>query len=212
MLEAILTSQSRFSTVPLMPAGRLKEFDRETVLTRAMELFWERGFESASLAQLVEHMGIGRQSLYDTFGDKKALYLEALSHYRKERLRPVLQLLGGDGAPLDRLRSMLELMAEGAKDPTCPGCMLSNGIAEFGAEDPALRDLLGAEIGALDDAIAACVREAVETGDLPRHHDVRGHARLLLAICQGMPLIGRLGVEDDLIDDIVRGAERSLQP
>ena len=62
--------------------ARHKEFDRDEALQRAMEVFWSRGYEAASVGELVKQMGINRQSLYDTFGDKHALYLQALDRYR----------------------------------------------------------------------------------------------------------------------------------
>ncbi|HEU4769480.1 MAG TPA: helix-turn-helix domain-containing protein, partial [Pyrinomonadaceae bacterium] len=61
--------------------ARHKEFDRDEALQKAMEVFWARGYRAASMQNLVEHMGINRQSLYDTFGDKHSLYLQALDRY-----------------------------------------------------------------------------------------------------------------------------------
>jgi AcrR family transcriptional regulator len=61
--------------------GRPKEFDRGEVLERAMEVFWTHGFEVTSMSDLQRALGIGRQSLYDTFGDRKAIFDEALGHY-----------------------------------------------------------------------------------------------------------------------------------
>ena len=58
--------------------GRSREFDENVVLQKAMELFWEQGYEKTSLSDLVEHMGIHRRSLYDTFGDKHTLFLKTL--------------------------------------------------------------------------------------------------------------------------------------
>ncbi len=58
--------------------GRSKEFEERVVLQKAMELFWKQGYEKTSLSDLVEHMGIHRRSLYDTFGDKHTLFLKAI--------------------------------------------------------------------------------------------------------------------------------------
>jgi len=61
--------------------ARAKEFDREKVLERAMHVFWARGYEATSLPELLDAMQIGRQSMYDTFGDKRALFIAALDRY-----------------------------------------------------------------------------------------------------------------------------------
>src|SRR6185369_6883576 len=77
--------------------ARVKEFDRDGALDKAMCVFWTKGYEATSLGDLLSAMGIARQSLYDTFGDKRALFGEALARYQQSRgdsLRAVL-----DGAP-----------------------------------------------------------------------------------------------------------------
>ena len=63
--------------------ARSKEFDEEHALALAMDLFWRQGYENTSLADLIQEMGIARQSLYDTFGDKRTLYLKAMAFYRQ---------------------------------------------------------------------------------------------------------------------------------
>jgi len=63
--------------------GRSREFDEEVALHKAMELFWEQGYEKTSMGDLVNHMGIHRKSLYDTFGDKHTLYLKAIDCYKE---------------------------------------------------------------------------------------------------------------------------------
>ncbi len=76
-----------------MPAGRPREFDETKVLERAMQLFWLRGYGRLGVAELLKHMGISRQSLYDTFGNKRGLFLRAIEHYRATQLSRALGLL-----------------------------------------------------------------------------------------------------------------------
>src|ERR1700730_2144482 len=77
--------------------ARQKEFDRDEVLHKAMEVFWSRGYEASSIQDLVKRMGINRQSLYDTFGDKHTLYLQALDRYREVEGRKIVELLEQPG-------------------------------------------------------------------------------------------------------------------
>src|SRR5215208_4537603 len=86
--------------------ARHKEFDREEALQRAMEVFWSRGYEAASVGDLVKHMGINRQSLYDTFGDKHTLYLAALDRYREVEGRKLFELLERPGPVKRALRQL----------------------------------------------------------------------------------------------------------
>ena len=88
--------------------GRPREFERDEALDQAMQLFWSQGYERTGVADLCSHMGLGRQSLYNTFGDKESLFVEALRHYRQARLRPMLETLRGSGSGLQNVMTILD--------------------------------------------------------------------------------------------------------
>src|SRR5918999_1970317 len=92
--------------------ARHKEFDRDEALQRAMEVFWSRGYEAASVGELVKRMGINRQSLYDTFGDKHSLYLQALDRYREVEGRKMFELLERPGSVKRALRQLFGSVVE----------------------------------------------------------------------------------------------------
>src|SRR5918999_3717922 len=94
--------------------ARHKEFDRDEVLQRAMEVFWSRGYEAASVGELVKRMGINRQSLYDTFGDKHTLYLAALDRYREVEGRKMFEVLERPGPVKRALRHLFEGVIDGS--------------------------------------------------------------------------------------------------
>src|SRR5260370_22866058 len=112
--------------------ARRKEFDRDEVLHRGMEVFWTRGYEGASIQDLVKHMGINRQSIYDTFGDKHSLFLQALDRYREIQSRRVFEVLERPGSVKKNLRRLFEetvaraLSAEGRR-----GCFVGNSMSEL---------------------------------------------------------------------------------
>jgi AcrR family transcriptional regulator len=87
---------------------RTKEFDPDLVLGRALDAFWERGYEKTSMQDLVDRMGIGRRSLYDTFGDKHSLFLRALRRYADERTAEQLDLIERATDAREGLRALLE--------------------------------------------------------------------------------------------------------
>jgi TetR/AcrR family transcriptional repressor of nem operon len=86
--------------------ARPKEFDKDEALQKAMNVFWCRGFEATSMQDVVDAMGIKRQSLYDTFGGKHQLYLAALDRYRAEQDAKLLALLGTPGPVKEKLRKL----------------------------------------------------------------------------------------------------------
>src|SRR5919106_1334524 len=107
--------------------ARHKEFDRDEALHRAMEVFWSRGYEAASVGDLVKHMGINRQSLYDTFGDKHALYLAALDRYPEVEGRKMFELLERPGSVKRALRNLFEgVVACALGEGERRGCFVGN--------------------------------------------------------------------------------------
>ena len=72
-----------------------------------MDLFWSQGYEATGMAELCDTMGLGRQSLYNTFGDKESLFCEALAQYRAKQLRPMVELLESPGSGLENVRQVL---------------------------------------------------------------------------------------------------------
>ena len=112
--------------------ARHKEFDRDEALHKAMEVFWARGYEAASIQDLLKHMGINRQSLYDTFGDKHALYLQALDRYREVEGRELFDLLERPGSVKKALRQLFAGVVEKALcDRQRRGCFMGNAMSEL---------------------------------------------------------------------------------
>src|SRR3712207_3633301 len=110
--------------------ARHKEFDRDEALQRAMEVFWSRGYEAASVGELVKHMGINRQSLYETFGDKHSLYLAALDRYREVEGAKMYGVLEGPGSVKRALRELFEGVIEGALgEGGRRGCLVGNAMS-----------------------------------------------------------------------------------
>ena len=114
---------------------RPKSFDEDVVLDQAVQLFWARGYEGTSLADLETHLGLGRQSLYNTFGDKQSLFLKVLERYRRNVAEGVLAQLNAPDAGLDAIRAFFKTSVESL---TAPGprraCLVTNTILERGSE------------------------------------------------------------------------------
>jgi TetR/AcrR family transcriptional regulator, transcriptional repressor for nem operon len=121
--ELLLTDQSITAIIGLM--ARPREFDREEALERATGVFWAKGYASTSTDDLLTAMGIGRQSLYNAFQDKRALYLEALERYQRTTIAGHLQHLNGAASPIAGVEALLlGLISDNDDDDTSAlGCM-----------------------------------------------------------------------------------------
>lgn len=171
--------------------GRPREFDREAVLDRALELFWDRGYEGTSMSDLVETLGVGRQSLYDTFGDKQALYLLALERYRTERSITPWHLLEEKALRVG-LRALLVAIVDClVESPQGRTCMMVNAAAERAPHDPEVKRLFCATTQLWETRLEERLRRAQQEGELGRHHDVRALARFLANTIFGLQVTGK---------------------
>ncbi|MGB3492858.1 MAG: TetR/AcrR family transcriptional regulator [Elainellaceae cyanobacterium] len=175
-----------------MTRGPDKQFDTEIVLGKAMEVFWAHGYEATSLSELLKNMGIGKKSLYDTFGNKQSLFLKALEHYANVTLRDIRDRLAVEGSPLANLKRLLREWQEMHSQPGSCGCMLGTNIADFNTNDEAIAKIMRAYLQQLEDAFAANLSRAQAAGEISPEANPRNLACLLLCATQGLALLGRV--------------------
>ncbi|WP_031158322.1 TetR/AcrR family transcriptional regulator [Streptosporangium roseum] len=172
--------------------ARTKEFDPEVALQAAMELFWERGYESTSMADLVDHLGIGRASLYATFGGKHELYLKALRRYLETREPSPVEMLSQPGPALPAVRGLVESYTEDSiRDQRRRGCMIVNAAGEMLPGDDTVARFVDANWTALETALASALIRAQAQGELAEDRDPRTLARFLLVFLQGLRLTSK---------------------
>lgn len=145
---------------------RPREFDRDEALRKAIEIFWARGFAGSSMGDLLRAMGIGRQSLYDTFGSKRQLYLASLTAYQRDAALVNIDRLSGPRSPLEGIRDLLHgLIAEDERVRQL-GCMGVGSIGEFGAVDSELVALRRATSSPLSLRITERIKEGQRLGEI----------------------------------------------
>lgn len=194
-----------------MTRGPDKQFDPEVALTKAMEVFWARGYEAASLSELLKNMGIGKKSLYDTFGNKRSLFLKALEHYARTTIQSLRDRLSAPGSPLAHLKQVLRDMQEIHGKPGSCGCMLGTNIADFSTNDEAIASVLRGYLKQIEDAFAAAITRAQKAGEIDAAANPRALACLLLCTTQGMALLGRVLDDDTLLEGTVQATMTLLE-
>lgn len=175
-----------------MSRGPNKQFDPEVALNEAMKVFWERGYEAASLAQLLKHMGISRKSMYDTFGNKQSLFLKALEHYAQTELREIREKLLALGSPLKNIEQLLDSWQQAHGKPDSKGCLLGTCAADFQTSDVEIAPILRGYYSRLENIYYEAIALAQKMGELSPEDNPRDLARMLLATTQGLALVGRV--------------------
>lgn len=159
-----------------------------------MDLFWSRGYEATSMTDLVAHLGIGRQSLYDTFGDKRALYLAALDHYAKTG-RASVPL--PDDVPVRRQLKLIfaALIDRALSEPEHGCCLMVLAAAERAPADEQVTERFCSVADQLERSFVRRLKRAQHDGEIGAHHDPVALARFLTSQAYGLQLVGR-GVRD----------------
>jgi len=185
--------------------ARQKEFNRDEVLHKAMEVFWTRGYEGTSIQDLVKHMRINRQSIYDTFGDKHTLFLQALDRYREIQSRKVFEVLERPGSVKKNLRQLFEevvaraLSAEGRR-----GCFVGNSMSELAGRCKATANRTCNSVATAEKIFRRALERGREQGELKRVRDTRAVARFLYSNLQGLLLLAKATRDRKLLSDVVK--------
>lgn len=184
--------------------GRHKEFDRDTVLEHAMEVFWEKGYEATSIQELVTRMQINRGSLYDTFGDKHSLFLTALDHYRDRQVSQRLKSLLKADEGIESIRGFFEgLVTAWMGDRGCQGCFMVNATVELAIRDDEAAGKFAAHMAAVEDAFYRTLLRARKQGELKNHDDLRALARYLVNSANGLCVMAKVSPDRAVLEDIV---------
>jgi TetR/AcrR family transcriptional repressor of nem operon len=189
---------------------RHKEFDEEKALRGAIAAFSQKGFAATSTDDLTAAMDIGRQSMYDTFGDKRALFLKALEFYTQENINAIVAELRKPGSPLANIRNVLIKFTD-RKDLSPPyGCMGINAICEFGLTDQevlaAMQDAARLERQVLLDTLRRAKRE----GELSSDTDITALADFIDVTLAGLRIAAKGGMSRVALKRIVEIANRAF--
>lgn len=189
---------------------RPKEFDREEALQAAIGVFCDKGYAAASTDELMRAMSISRQSMYDTFGDKRRLYLEAFRRYVADSINEQIGHLEKSSSPLAGIEKMLLAFATRTERDGIVGCMGVNAICEFGRSDPEVTSLRDAEGTRLTAALERALRQAKTKKEISKTLKESAAAQFLQATLSGMKVAAKARADSQALKSIARFALRSL--
>jgi len=190
--------------------ARAKKFDPEKALAAAMNVFWRLGYENTSLDVLTEEMGVARQSLYDTFGDKRSLYLKALAHYRNETNGSMRRMFQSAPSMKDGFARLLFGLSGESRAQHARGCLLLSANMERAAEDPVVSKFLRDNQAEVEGIFAAALRSAKSKGELSSRKDPEALARFFVVTIQGMRALARLKSDRLALEQVAKVALAAL--
>src|SRR6266481_743931 len=192
--------------------GRLKAFDEDEVLDAAVDCFWAHGYEATSVRDLADRMGIGGASLYNAYGDKRALFARSLERYANRSMRERIARLEERHRPKEAIRAFLaEIIDRSLKDPDRKGCLLVNSALDVAPHDAKIGRVVAGYLDELRAFFRRNLEAARKAGEVPRTLDPERTADHLLGVLLGIRVLARTGARRKALEAVAAPALALLE-
>lgn len=184
--------------------ARTKVFDEQEILSKAMNLFWEKGYYATSAQDLVKELGISRSSLYDTFGFKHSLFLKCLLKYRKEWIDPVIESANTITDAEMYIKSLFDFVKKETFDLNqTKGCFWVNTAIELDPADSEIADIAKGIMTDTEDAFYKVIKMGQEQGIFTTKHTARLLAKFVINSISGLRVSVKLGTDEKIFDNTI---------
>lgn len=185
--------------------ARPREFDEAEVLDAAIQQFWLHGYEATSVRDLAEQMGIAGASLYNAFGDKRALYRSSLNRYLEQTFRERIRRLECSLPPREAISAFFhEIVDRSLTDKKRRGCMLVNSTLENVPDDRDFQQIVATFLSDVESFFQRCVAAGQREGTIGTSHSSQDFAGLLLGILLGVRVLARVRPDRELLEGMMR--------
>lgn len=185
--------------------ARTKDFDEDEVLSKAVNLFWLKGYNATSMQDLVDGLGISRSSLYDTYGDKHTLFIKALETYQRENSGSICNIVNSDLPAKEAVRKLLEMIiGELTSDQSHKGCFMVNAEVEVAPHDPEVSKLICANDQQVEDTFYKVIKKGQENGGIKNTKDARALARFIFNTVKGIRVTAKSINDKAVFEDIIK--------
>lgn len=182
--------------------ARSKEFDVNQVLRKAMELFWQQGYEKTSMQELVDYMGIHRRSIYDTFGDKRTLFLSALSHYEKLITSEMKKRVESNLLVKQGIREVFNMVI--LSDLNSPkGCLTVNAAVELSLLDEEIATKIAGMFTKTEALFYELLKHGQNNGEISKDHDLEVMSLFLHNSLVGLRVLVKIEADKKKLESIV---------
>ncbi len=193
------TYASTFCSMP-----RVKLFDEQEVLTKAMNLFWKQGYSATSIQELVAHLGINRASLYDTFGDKEQLFKKAFALYRKQNIDRISQLFQDQPNVKEGFSKLFtKAIDEAMLDTDRKGCFAVNNTTELVPNNESCLEILSSNRRDFENLFYEYLKKGQMKGQISEGKDLRALASFLLILYNGIQVVSKINTDKKELTDSV---------
>ena len=184
--------------------ARTKDFDENEVLTKAMNLFWTRGYSTTSMEDLVAGLGISRSSLYDTYTDKHTLFIKALENYQSINALKIQEIVSHPGPAKETIRKLIEMVTEGLlAGRQRKGCFLVNAGVEVAPHDKEVNNLVCRNDQQMEEIFYQVIQKGKKTGEIKNPRDARTLAKFIFNTIKGLQVTAKSTNDKSVFNDII---------
>lgn len=183
--------------------GRPRRFDVEQVLEKAMVAFWSGSYAATGMTDLLEEMGVARQSAYNTFGGKHDLFLAALERYGATRMAGLVSPLDHAKAGLDEVQTVLTWWGTSGTLAGRTGCLLVNTLAEFGSSDTDVAEIAMGQVEEVRSKVRSGLDRTWRSRRFANNDQLDRISLLLVGVAVGLNLLGKVGVPAEELENAI---------
>jgi TetR/AcrR family transcriptional repressor of nem operon len=185
--------------------ARTKDFDEKEVLNKAIQLFWQKGYNGTSMQDLVDGLGISRSSLYDTYTDKHTLFVKALESYQSSGAAKIQEAIACSGSAKQAVEKLLEFTTNDLlSDEQQKGCFLVNAKVEAAVHDAEVQHILCRNDQQMEEAFEQIIQKGKDSGEFKNPLPARALARFVFNAVKGMQVTAKSTIDKTLFNDIIQ--------
>lgn len=184
-----------WSTIEAMNIGRPRKFNADKAIAQATQQFWRGGYTATSLQDLLDCMSLSKSSLYQSFGNKEALFISCLDNYRTTLNKDLLQLFKSSHSGLGFIEQLLESVIQEAKSSEQKGCLLVNTANELGSKNSIITAAIERGFNSIRSTIKSALEKAILEGDLPENADIDDLSTYLVVGISGLRTMVKAGTK-----------------
>jgi len=192
--------------------ARPREFNETEALSGAMNAFWTSGYDGTSIPDLLKATGLSRSSLYETFGDKSALFEAATGLYFRTHGQPRMEALRQATSTMQGLRRFFGLQIGSCLDPKSPnGCLLTNTCTSLSSHDPKIEYMLRKSNRLFRAELLALLVRGQQAGEIPQDRDVESLSHMLMAVSFGLNVAARVDPDRRSLHAMANAALKAIE-
>ncbi len=188
------------------------QFNKSEVLDKALEVFWEKGYEATSLSDLIDAMALSKSSFYNTFDSKHQIFTEALRRYNECMTFPLRQALDDSPSGLEFIRAVfIEIIGPAESSMGLKGCFLMNTASEFAQNDPEIGKIVDLGLSQIEKIFLSAITKAQALGELSSDKKPEELAIFLVNNMSGLKTMVKAGIKPDRLRNIVSTILRVIE-